>query len=186
MSQNWLGATIAGALAAATALTLGAGTARAGCVQAGTDKSAALHTIPGYLVAGMQPKISLPSPGPSNASKSIVGTWLVTYTSSGQPFGQAFIQWHDDGTEWENINLPVESGNICVGSWASVDPTTVTRFHVGWLYTAGLLSGYFTETERDRVRPNTYSGTNETTIFDLSGNVIVTVTGTSSAVRIGP
>jgi hypothetical protein len=33
------------------------------------------------------------------AGDKIVGTWLVTYT--GALAGQAFIQWHSDGTEWE-------------------------------------------------------------------------------------
>ena len=83
-------------------------------------------------------------------------------------------------------NFPIEGGNICVGSWAAIDTTSVTRFHIGWLYTSGILSGYFTETEKDKVRPNTYSGVNETTIFDLSGNVLAQVTGTANAVRIGP
>ncbi len=34
--------------------------------------------------------------------------------------GRAFIQWHSDGTEWENINHPVLGGNICMGSWRAV------------------------------------------------------------------
>ena len=37
----------------------------------------------------------------------IVGTWLVTY--EGPVAGQAFIQWHSDGTEWENIDLPARA-----------------------------------------------------------------------------
>jgi hypothetical protein len=45
------------------------------------------------------------------ADDNIVGTWHVSYTVEGSPFAQAFIQWHSDGTEWENINLPVLGGN---------------------------------------------------------------------------
>ena len=178
---------LAGALAAATALVAVAESAQAGCAYPGASKSAAMHTIPGFMLPGLQPKISLPPPGPGSAARDIVGTWLVTYTSGGQPFGQALIQWHDDGTEWENINLPLEGGNVCVGSWKAVAPASVVRFHVGWLYTAGLLSGYFTETERDKLSgPNAYSGINDTKIFDLSGNVLAEVPGTASATRIGP
>ena len=81
---------------------------------------------------------------------------------------------------------PLKAATSVSGHGRSVDTTSVTRFHVGWLYTAGILSGYFTETEKDKVHPNTYSGTNETTIFDLSGNVVAQVTGTANAVRIGP
>ncbi len=119
---------------------------------------------------------------------SIVGTWHVSYTVEGAPFADAFIQWHSDGTEWENINLPVLSGNICVGSWKQVDETHVYRNHIGWLYTNGTLTGYFTETETDAVARdgNTYTGTNDQKIFDLSGNMLVEVTGTSSATRIWP
>jgi hypothetical protein len=47
----------------------------------------------------------------------IVGTWLVTY--EGAVTGQAFIQWHSDGTEWENINHPTLEGNICMGTGES-------------------------------------------------------------------
>ena len=178
---------LAGAFAAATALLAGAEVAQAGCADPRASNASAAHMIPGFIVAGLAPKISLPPPGPQPVSQRIVGTWLVTYTSGGHPFGQAFIQWHSDGTEWENINLPLEGGNICVGSWKSVDAGSVTRFHVGWLYTAGLLTGYFTETEKDKLAgSNAYAGVNDTKIFDLSGNVLVEVSGTASAVRIGP
>src|SRR5438105_1844025 len=46
-----------------------------------------------------------------DASTNIVGTWLATYTVGGNAFGQAYIQWHSNGTEWENINLPLSGGN---------------------------------------------------------------------------
>ncbi len=55
--------------------------------------------------------------GGRNAAENIVGTWDVVYTTnpSSAPSGEAFIQWHSDGTEWENINYPVLGGNICMG-----------------------------------------------------------------------
>jgi hypothetical protein len=53
--------------------------------------------------------------------RSVVGTWLVSYTFGGAPGGDAFIQWHSDGTECENINHPVLGGNICMGSWKVLD-----------------------------------------------------------------
>jgi hypothetical protein len=69
-----------------------------------------------------------------------------------------------------------------------VGPYQVSRNHIGWLYTNGTLSGYFTETETDTVAPNgaTYAGTNDQKIFDLNGNQLAEVTGTSSATRISP
>jgi hypothetical protein len=137
------------------------------------------------------PRISLPS-NPAgqhhgNAASAIIGTWLVTYVVEGQPFGQAYIQWHSDGTEWENINLPVDGGNICMGSWKAVDAKHVYRNHYGWLYTSGTVSGYFNETETNAVKKDgTYAGTNEQKGYDLNGNLLFDVTGTSSAVLIAP
>lgn len=123
-----------------------------------------------------------------SARENIVGTWHVAYTSFGAPFADAFIQWHADGTEWENINLPVLDGNICMGSWRSVDATHVLRNHFGWVYANGIASGYFEETETDEVSQdgNSYTGVNETTIYDLSGNVQVKIPGTSTATKIAP
>ena len=166
--------------AAAAATALGGFSAHAGCAD------------PRNTSAG-QPVISLPAASVAktirngDASRNIVGTWLVTYTVENNPFGQAYIQWHSDGTEWENINLPISGGNICVGSWKRVDVNNVSRNHWGWLYTDGNLSGYFNETETDTVTRNgTYSGTNEQKGYDLNGNLLFDVTGTSSAVRISP
>ena len=172
--------------AAAVALMAGAVSARAGCADPRNSGAAPLHTIPGFIVSHLNPNKSLPSPPPGHAAQYIVGTWMVTYTSGGKGLGQAFIQWHDDGTEWENINMPVLNGNICVGSWKDVDSLHVYRSHIGWLYTNGALSGYFTETETDKVGQNVYSGVNDTKIFDLQGNVLAEVPGTAHAVRIAP
>jgi len=94
--------------AAAAATALGGFSAHAGCAD------------PRNTCAG-QPVISLPAASVAktirngDASRNIVGTWLVTYTVENNPFGQAYIQWHSDGTEWENINLPISGGNICMG-----------------------------------------------------------------------
>jgi hypothetical protein len=179
--------TIAGAFAAAAGLLAAADIAQAGCADPRAAGTAAIHTIPGFIVAGLAPKIALSAPGPAPVAQRVVGTWLVTYRSEGKPFAQALIQWHSDGTEWEDINLPIEGGNVCVGSWESVDTNSVKRFHIGWLYTAGLLTGYFTETETDKVIGSSYySGVSDTKIFDLTGKVLVELSGTSNAVRVGP
>jgi hypothetical protein len=172
--------------AGALALAACAASAQAGCVNPGNMKSQAFHAIPGFVVDGLKPQSSSSAAAPADAAHRIVGTWLVTYTTNSNPGGQAFIQWHDDRTEWENINFPIEGGNVCVGSWKPVGGGKVTRLHMGWLYTAGVLSGYFRETETDAVGIDTYTGSNDMKIFDLNGNVQVELTGTSSAVRIAP
>jgi hypothetical protein len=177
----------------AAIVAAGAVSAHAGCADPRKAGAMTTHTIPSFRVpglsgaAGADARIVLPPPSTGNAAQDIVGTWLVTYTAGGKRFAQAFIQWHDDGTEWENINLPLSGGNICVGSWKPVDSLHVYRFHIGWLYTAGVLSGYFTETETDKIpHHNSYSGVNDTKVFDLSGNMLAEVPGTANAVRIAP
>jgi len=50
----------------------------------------------------------------------------------------------------------------------------------------GLAVGYFNETETDELSKdgNSYTGNNETKIYDLGGNLQAEVTGTASATRI--
>jgi hypothetical protein len=63
----------------------------------------------------------------------------------------------------------------------------VYRYHVGWLYTDGNLSGYFVETETDKVTgKGTYAGHNEITIYGLNGAMQAHMKGTASATRITP
>ena len=173
-------------LAAATlAIAAGAVSANAGCADFRAVKPGMVHTIPNFLLP--KPQAGAQAQPDSYASRKIVGTWVATYTVEGQPFAQAFIQWHDDGTEWEDINLPLSGGNVCVGSWVSIDRKDVSRNHIGWLYNNGNLAGYFTETETDHLdTPDSYSGANDQKIYDLNGNLLAEVTGTSSAVRLAP
>jgi hypothetical protein len=170
--------------ALAATLTLSGLSAHASCVdpRASTQQGAYHPMAPLFLrnpTAGTYSE-------KEGAGDRIVGTWHVTYTAGGSPFGEAFIQWHNDGTEWENINFPILGGNICVGSWRQVDRMHVSRNHIGWLYTNGILSGYFTETETNEVARdgNSYRGTNESKVYDLEGNMVADVPGTSAAVRI--
>lgn len=126
----------------------------------------------------------------------IVGTWFVNYG----PTGLAFIQWHSDGTEWENITHPSIGGNICMGSWVQTGPRTYYRNHYGWIFdSTGVIAGYFNETETDTLSANgnSYSGTNVTIFYDMNRNVVPApgapppapaggYPGTSYAVRIAP
>lgn len=174
--------------AACVAALSAAASADAGCAYPGKAAAGSAHILPASVAAQLAASTSQSAAeGNKGAASRIVGSWLATYTVEGAPFAQALIQWHDDYTEWENINLPIEGGNVCVGSWKVVDTAHVARTHIGWLYSAGTLTGYFVETETDKVRTrNTYSGVNEQKIYDLSGNLLADVTGTASAVRINP
>jgi hypothetical protein len=132
---------------------------------------------------------ALPAHAGNGAFENIVGTWHVVYTPDGSTTesGEAFIQWHSDGTEWENINYPVLNGNICMGSWKAIDRWHVKRNHVGWLYSGGMLAGWFNETETDVVSAdgNSYKGSNETTLY-FTGMAPMVLKGTAAATRIAP
>jgi hypothetical protein len=146
----------------------------------------ALSGMP-HLSAQMSAAAANPESGEWEWHGSIVGTWLVTYTTEGAPGGEAFIQWHSDGTEWENINLP-PAGGICMGSWKMIDAHRVFRNHFGWLFDSGMVSGYFNETETDTLSRDghSYTGFNELKMFDLNGKMTADLTGTASATRLPP
>ena len=180
MNRTFIGA------AAVAALALTGLSAHAGC--ADPRASGQLGTFQRMAPLMLQRSTSARRSEHEEAGENIVGTWHVIYTAGGSPFGEAFIQWHSDGTEWENINFPILGGNICMGNWKQVDENRVTRNHIGWLYTSGMLTGYFTETETDVVARdgNSYHGTNTQKVYDLEGHLVVEVPGTSSATRISP
>jgi len=117
----------------------------------------------------------------------IVGLWHVKYTSGGQPFFESFDQWHSDGTELENPNLPPVTGSVCVGVWKPIGSRTVRLHHVGWNFDVnGNSTGTFTLSETNTVGPNgkTYEGTFDYKIYDVDGNLIQEVTGAQTATRI--
>jgi hypothetical protein len=174
--------------AGVVALTLTALTAHASCMdpraatKAGAQEIAPLSLSQGTAVNHWER---------NDAAEKIVGTWHVLYTADGAsaPYAQAFIQWHSDRTEWENITLPVLGGNICMGSWKVVDQWHVSRNHVGWLFdNTGIISGYFNETETVEVSEdgNSYKGNNDTILRAMSGTVLMEIKATSAASRIAP
>lgn len=169
--------------AVVAALSLTGLTAHASCADPRTQQGTIQEMAPLNLHQG-----PITSHFDHDAGQNIVGTWHVTYTSGGSYFAQAFIQWHSDGTEWENINRPTLGGNICMGSWKTLGRSHVFRNHYGWLFTNGMVTGYFNETETDEVSRdgNSYTGTNSTKIYDLSGNLQVEVPGTATATKIEP
>jgi hypothetical protein len=165
--------------------TLAGVSAQASCVD---PRAGGQQATPSNLELG-----ELPSRAGREAAENIVGTWHVAYTTEGAPPGEAFIQWHRDGTEWENINHPVLSGNICMGSWKVIDRNHVFRNHYGWLYSNGVIAGYLNETETDEVAwdGNSYSGVNTTTLNfypvpPATSPTVIVLYGTASGKRIAP
>jgi hypothetical protein len=75
-----------------------------------------------------------------------------------------------------------------MGDWKAIGDRQVRRSHVGWLYTNGNPSGYFTETETDEVAHDgsSYTGINDAKFYDLDGNLFAEARGTAVAKRISP
>ena len=86
-----------------------------------------------------------------------------------------------------------------MGSWEARDRWHFFRNHFGWIYTDGVVSGYFNETETDTLSNdgNSYTGYNVTIFYDMHGNEVPAprapspapaggYPGTSSATRIVP
>jgi len=162
--------------AAAFALLLSAGTAKAGCGEPNR--------------AGAGPKLSwLARQANGNQPTTIVGLWHVKYTASdGSAAFESFKTWHEDGTEFENAFLPPVGGNICFGVWKSVSHLTVKLHHVGIMFNPadGSIAATFTQDETNTVASDgkTYKGTFDFKVFDPSGNLLQEVKGTQLATRI--
>jgi len=120
-------------------------------------------------------------------NNSIVGLWHVTYNTAGQLFYESFDQWHSDGTELENPNLPPIGGSVCVGVWKLTANGVVQLNHVGWNFDSnGNSTGTFSLGERNTVSAdgNTYQGVFDYKSFDIDGNLLVEIKGTQTATRI--
>jgi hypothetical protein len=175
--------------AVAAVLTLSGVAAHAGCADPrAVGRLAQLQRLPAPMLEKSIDDTFFKWGRGEDSGRGIVGTWHVTYTAGGAPFGEAFIQWHADGTEWENINFPVLGGNICMGSWKQVGKRQFSRSHIGWSYDNGALSGYFTETETNELAfdGNSYSGTNDSKIYDLKNNLLAEVQGRPRQSASGP
>jgi len=134
---------------------------------------------------------STPPARSGGQSSSIVGLWMVTFSSGGQVFDEGFDQWHSDGTEILNDNAPPAppngTGNMCLGVFKQIGPQTYKLRHPFWIIDAdGNLAGSGFYLERVTVAPggNTYSGTFDFQELDLNGNLTYEAQGTLSAQRI--
>ncbi len=118
---------------------------------------------------------------------SIVGTWTTALSVNDQIILNTLIQWHSDGTEADNADLPPTLGNTCEGSWVSTGHRTVHRYHLGWTFDANSNpSGMFVLTEDNKLAKdgNTYNGTFDQKFYDADGNLVNEINGTVAAKRV--
>jgi len=118
---------------------------------------------------------------------SIVGTWTTALSVGGSVILNTIIQWHSDGTEADNADLPPTMGNTCEGSWVSTGARTVHRYHLGWTFDAGSNpSGMFVLTEDNKLARdgNSYKGSFDQKFYDQNGNLVNEISGTVAAKRV--
>ena len=170
---------------AAASLVFAAADARAACGSfLGSHPGAPVH-MPMLTQAEGETQEALEA-----TTNPIVGLWGVDYTAGGKPFNQTLDQWHSDGTEFENADLPVAGGNICFGVWKSTGSRSVRLHHIGWTYDAvngGPANGVFTLDENNTVSEDgkTYTGTFTFQAYDTKGDPLgEPVKGTMLATRI--
>jgi hypothetical protein len=126
-------------------------------------------------------------------SASIVGLWYVTFVSGGQVFDTGYDQWHNDGTEILNDTAPPQpangAGTVCLGVYKQTQPGSIKLKHPFWAFDASgnfAGNGVISETIALDSEGNAYHGSFSYKVYDPSGNLIFSTTGTLSAQRITP
>jgi hypothetical protein len=118
--------------------------------------------------------------------RSIVGMWKVSYVSNtGFPPASAFIQWHQDGLEFEGAN--VAPGAFCQGTYKQAADGSYHDYHIAWTFDAtGVVNGYWDENMVVSVNADgtTYSGTYVRDFYDVNGNLLFEDNGTMTAARL--
>ena len=132
------------------------------------------------------PKLEITTVAPFG-NPSIVGLWHIVHNVNGQPFNEAFEQWHSDGTEFEFADFAPATGDICLGEWTKIGPSTVKLFHTGWTFDAGgNPTGTMVLTEKNTVSPNgrAFNGTFDIQFFDSNGKLKTEMQGDTMAQRL--
>jgi len=160
--------------AAAFVLIAGPVSAQAGCGRP-------VNTQPAQIKL---PPLKAPT---TPSGDSIVGFWQVSLIVGGQTVLHTMKTWHEDGTEYDNADLPPTGGNVCEGAWVSTGRRTVHNVHLGWTFDANSNpSGMFVETEDDKVARdgNSYTGPFDQKFYDVNGQLVNELSGTVSATRV--
>ena len=142
--------------------------------------------------AAAQHRITVPTPhadldAQNFGEHQIAGLWHTTYTAGGSVLLESFQQWHPDGLEWEFANIPPEAGDVCLGVWSRGPKSVVQLFHTAWTFNAdGSVSGTMQLTGKYTVSNHgkAFSGPFTLKFLDTEGNILTTIEGDVSSVRI--
>ncbi len=182
-----------GAFAAAAFCLFFAGSAKADCSM--TKPMRAIMSAPDSVVASSASAMNAhtrtlnpeASPQAAGGNNSIAGLWMATFISGGQVVDQGFDAWNADGSEILNDNPPPSTGNVCLGTWVKIAPSTYLLKHPSWTFDeAGNVNGMAIIRETVTVSSDnmSYKGTFTVDIVTLSGNPIQSFGGTLTGTRI--
>lgn len=150
--------------------------------------AALLMTACAFSLPGSQAAAS----GSASDPASIVGTWLVTVTPvapSGAPF-QSTLIYTRDGAVIEATSrarmTPTADTSEGLGVWSGAGATVHTTFHKYLFDSQGHYVGraVIVDTELLNHQDRTYAGKAVATLYDVSGNVLATLTYSSTAQRM--
>ena len=155
------------------------------------SKTSALRTSrPAMSPVPKLPSRIAPSADPAApvVEPSIVGYWYVRFTVDDQLVDDGFDTWLSDGIEVLNDTSTPSSGNVCLGAWTKTAPYTYTLKHPSWIFDDANVNliGVAIIKEQITLDPsgNSFTGTTEVDLFDLSGNALNTFTSDLSGKRI--
>jgi hypothetical protein len=142
------------------------------------------HVAPAILPAAMLAK-NHPATG---AQSTIVGLWHQVRTASdGTAFTEGFETWTPGGSEFELVNHPPITGDVCVGVYTRHDRMYDITVHVAWLYDMNSnFVGTLSLTQQSKLAKdgNSYTGPFDAKFYDPNGNLFQEVTGTSVGDRL--
>lgn len=164
--------------AAAIALMAGSVSAQASC---GAPLDGQAHAI------GQLPHLSVSRAAAApQGYGSIVGMWTNSIIVNGTTVATSISTWHSDGTEYDNIDAPPTTGNVCQGVWVSKGPGKVEENHFGWTFDSNANpTGYFTLVQTLKLgnHGTTYGGPFDQKYYNSDGVLQTEVVGEMSAVR---
>jgi hypothetical protein len=132
----------------------------------------------------------------------IVGLWRVTFTAKGNvgpglpPDGtvidNAFVQWHNDGTEIMNSSRNPATQSFCLGVWKKLGLLRykLNHFAISWDPNTDPNNPLGPANVRENVilssDGSTFAGTFVIVQYNSAGKVLVRIKGLLSATRITP
>lgn len=126
----------------------------------------------------------------SSNDDPIVGMWRIQFLDGTNVIDQGIVQWHNDGTEMMNSSRNPDTQSFCMGVWKRVGAYTYSLNHyaIAWDPTTSTTTPQGLGSIRESVTlakdGQTFTGTFTITQYDESGNVLATVSGNISGVRI--